>query len=114
MKTAVIAVAGLLVAGAAHARTDNATVVLNTTVRPILKDLQVRITLAEPYAEAYALRRAVIARTSIEQWLTSEDITGSLGFLCGLQSGSKRRNETAYSYDPNGRFLGAKLSLAFR
>ena len=75
-----------------------------------------KITLAAPYAEAYALRTAGIAKTSLESRLAeSDDVTGSLGFLCGLQPGQKPNGAAAArGYDPNGRFIGAKLSFALK
>ena len=39
---------------------------------------------------------------------------GSFGFLCGLQSGQTDHGAAAaHGYDPQGRFLGAKLKLSF-
>lgn len=75
-----------------------------------------RLFLARPDAEAYGLKRAGIARTAVDRrFNTAEDLTGSLGFLCGLQPGAERSGAAAArGYDPSGRFLGAKLSLAFR
>ena len=75
-----------------------------------------KITLAAPYAEAYALRTAGIAKTSVESRLSeSDDITGALGFLCGIQPGQKPTGAAAArGYDPSGRFLGAKLSIALK
>lgn len=73
----------------------------------------VAVTLNKAYAEAYALRTAGVAKTAVSQ--TEDDITGALGFLCGLQPGQKMSGPAAArGYDPNGRFLGAKLSIALR
>lgn len=73
----------------------------------------VALTLHKAYAEAYALRSAGVAKTAVSQ--TDDDVTGSLGFLCGLQPGQKLSGPAAArGYDPNGRFLGAKLSVALR
>ena len=56
-----------------------------------------------------------VARTSVDHKLASDDLTGSLGFLCGLEPGAgKDGGAAARGYDPSGRFVGAKLSLAFR
>lgn len=71
---------------------------------------------AESFAQANALRAAGVARTALDHRFARDDeVVGSLGFLCGLHenldnSGGAR----AYGFDPNGRFLGAKLSFAFR
>ncbi len=73
-----------------------------------------RLFLAPTDAQAYALKRAGIARTSLERRY-DEDLSGALGFICGLQPGAERSGAAAArGYDPNGRFLGAKLSLAFK
>ncbi len=70
--------------------------------------------LASPRTQAFdqanALRAAGLARTSLDGRIGDKGPTGSLGFLCGLQpSGDSRAGS-----DPHGRFLGAKLSFAFR
>lgn len=75
----------------------------------------VALSMPQKDAEAYALRRAGIARTAVDRALSGDDVTGSLGFLCGIQQGATRSGiAAARGADPNGRFLGAKLSLAFR
>jgi len=75
-----------------------------------------KVTLAQSDVEAYTLRRAGIAKTSMERrFAEADDVTGSLGFLCGLQPGQKPSGAAAArGYDPNGRFLGAKLSFALK
>jgi hypothetical protein len=71
---------------------------------------------AQAFAQSNALRAAGVARTALDHRFSRDDeVVGSLGFLCGLHenldtSGGAR----AYGSDPNGRFLGAKLSFAFR
>ncbi|WP_337186944.1 hypothetical protein [Phenylobacterium sp.] len=76
---------------------------------------EVRISYSPEATEALALRRAGLAKTSVDRRLGDEDMTGSLGFLCGLQSGADRGGAAAArGVDPHGRFLGAKLSLSFR
>ena len=72
-------------------------------------------TFANRDAEAELVRAAVLPKRSIDRKLSSDRVTGSAGFLCGLQpnmdgSGSSK----AAGYDPHGRFIGAKLSFAFR
>jgi hypothetical protein len=76
---------------------------------------EVRLSLTPEAAAALALRRAGIARTSVDRRLAGDDLLGSFGFLCGLQPGAGRSGAAAArGVDPTGRFLGAKLSLAFR
>ena len=56
-----------------------------------------------------------VARTSVDRKLASDDVTGSLGFLCGLEPGAGDKGlAAARGYDPSGRFVGAKLKFAFR
>lgn len=69
---------------------------------------------AAAYDRSNALRAAGIARTSVDRRFGRDDVTGSLGFLCGLQPRADKDLGAAHGYDPNGRFLGAKLSFAFR
>jgi hypothetical protein len=74
----------------------------------------VRVLLAAPYAEAYALRAAGIARTSVDRRLGPSPVNGALGLLCGRQPDAGMSGAAAASgYDPDGKFVGAKLSLAF-
>jgi hypothetical protein len=109
---AVLLAVALLAAGAAHAESKDASAALYQAVLPDGAVPKTRLKLATPYAEAYALKSAGIARTAIER--RSEDATGALGFLCGLQPGTARTGAaSARGYDPSGRFLGAKLSFAF-
>jgi hypothetical protein len=58
---------------------------------------------------------AGIARTSVDHRFEDEGAVGSAGYLCGLQPGEKMYGAAgAAGYDPMGKFLGAKLSVAFR
>ena len=71
---------------------------------------------ARPVLQTNALDSAVFAKTAIDhRFGRRDDLTGSLGFLCGLQPG---HNDTggaaAYGVDPHGRFVGARFSIAFR
>ena len=72
-----------------------------------------RTPLALSYAQTVALREAGEARTSVDRRFAKGDLTGSLGFLCGLQPRLDEHSGSAYGIDPHGRFLGAKLSRAF-
>ena len=62
------------------------------------------------------VRAPGIARTSVDYRLKEDGLTGSLGFLCGIQPGADRFGGAAAArgHDSHGRFLGAKLRLAFR
>lgn len=72
--------------------------------------------LAPTAVQAHPMESAVFARTAVDhRFSRRDDITGSIGFLCGLQPGhTEAGGAAAYGADPHGRFLGAKLSFAFR
>jgi hypothetical protein len=103
-----------LLAGAAQAEAPSQA--LAQAVRPDLaRTPAVKLSLDPKTAEAHALKRAGIARTAIDRRLSGDDVTGYLGFLCGIQPGADRNGAAAArGVDPSGRFVGAKLSLAFR
>jgi hypothetical protein len=116
MRTTIAGLALALAAGAAQAETLSSSQALAAAVRPSLADAPaVKLSLDPKSAETYALRRAGIARTAIDRRLSGEDLSGALGFLCGIQPGAQRSGAAAArGVDPSGRFVGAKLSLAFR
>src|SRR4051812_553130 len=103
-----------LAAGTAQAQTPGQA--LADAVRPGRTSAPaVRLSMPAKDAEAYAMRRAGIARTAVDRTLAGDDLVGALGFLCGIQPGADRNGAAAArGADPNGRFLGAKLSLALR
>ena len=72
--------------------------------------------LAPTRIVANPMSSAVFARTAVERSFARRDeVKGSLGFLCGLQPGHNEAGSAgAYGVDPHGRFVGAKLSFAFR
>ena len=72
-----------------------------------------RLSIAPEIAQANALRQAGVARTSVDRSFAGR-ATASLGFLCGLQPRRDEAIGAAHGFDSQGRFLGAKLSLAFR
>ncbi len=119
--TSILTLAMLLIAGAAQAQTPN----LQTAylARPAQTPVTApKLDLSSPhasfdvaYSRAPAARIPGIARTSIDKRLGAEDLSGSLGFLCGLEPGAGSQGAAAArGYDTSGRFLGAKLKLAFR
>ena len=63
--------------------------------------------------EQAAMLRAGVARTAVDHRF-ADALTGSLGFLCGLHGETYQGAAAMRGSDPDGRFLGAKLSLAFR
>ena len=72
--------------------------------------------LAPTSRQVKTMDSAVFAKTAIDhRFSRRDDVTGSLGFLCGLQPGhNEAGSAAAYGADPHGRFVGAKLSFAFR
>lgn len=75
-------------------------------------DLDRAVMAAGPKYEGAPVRIPGVAKTAVDR--TSGDLTGSLGFLCGLKSSADKTGAASYGYDQMGRFVGAKLSLAFR
>ena len=121
-----IVVAALAVASAAHAQVVSpapdirtaylAQAPLQSKLADKALDLSSRHAAFDvTYAGAGPARIPGVARTSVDRKLASDDLMGSLGFLCGLEPGAgKQGAAAARGYDPTGRFVGAKLRLAFR
>ncbi len=131
MKTALGALAlTLAMSGAAIAQSAGATADLLTAhLKPSAAGTQLQSRLGDrpldltrhnttfgvSYANAGPARIPGVARTSVDRKLASDDVTGSLGFLCGLEPGAGDKGlAAARGYDPSGRFVGAKLRFAFR
>ena len=60
--------------------------------------------------------QAVQSPTAVDRRLGPSGATGSLGYLCGLETYANSREQArgpASSYGRSGTFLGAKLSLPF-
>ncbi len=71
--------------------------------------------LAAPRLAAKTLDSEVFATTAVDRKFGKrDDLTGALGVLCGRQpEHTESGGAAAYGTDPHGRFVGAKLSLAF-
>jgi len=71
--------------------------------------------IARPVLQPGAMESAVFAKTALDhRFAGKSDLSGSVGFLCGLQPGhNDRGGAAAYGVDPHGRFLGAKFSIGF-
>jgi hypothetical protein len=114
MKLAFV-IAAALAAGAAHAATPDVTSPEVYLARPPAKSVVAMVVpKASPRYAAADTRIPGVAKTSID--VKGDDgVTTSLGFLCGLNPGQEVYGPaSARGYDPNGRFVGAKLSVAFR
>ena len=119
MKAFLLSLAVAALAGAAHAETaaPDAALLAQAVVAVAPRD-------AGPGADRYrspAQSRyasplpAGIAKTSVDRRFGEDDAVGSFGYLCGLNPGQKMSGAAgAAGYDPMGKFLGAKLSFAFR
>jgi hypothetical protein len=114
------ALAALALAGSAQAQIASPipdalrAAVVPAVSRPGPELSALRTDAASPFAEAHALKTAGIARTALDRRFAPDDVTGSAGFLCGVPAGvEKSGGAAATGYDPEGRFLGAKLSYAF-
>lgn len=102
-----------LAGGVAHADP------LNTGAVPRLSLEQVRIApMMSPVPLAYASRARPlpegVARTSVEQRFARDQAVAQAGLLCGLMPHPDIGGaQAAYGNDPDGKFVGAKLSRAF-
>lgn len=69
---------------------------------------------ADRLRQADALRAAGVVSTSLDRRFERSSATGSVGFLCGRQPyAGDDGAASAHGSDPEGRFLGAKLSFGF-
>lgn len=68
------------------------------------------------YASEAPARNPGVAQTSVDARLSGrDDVVGSLGFMCGLKPGAEKFGAAAArGYDDTGRFVGAKLRVAFK
>lgn len=117
MKAVLIALIAAASAGAAHAQTADALMKapLRATAAGVAIDLtQPAAAFTPRYSHAPEARIPGIAKTAIDHRY-DEGVVGSLGFLCGLDQGAERKGAAAVrGTDQTGRFVGAKLRLAFR
>jgi hypothetical protein len=112
----VLAAAAALAAGAAHAQS-----LLPAPVAPSLQSpipasaAALNAAVSSRFSGAGAQKAQGMARTSLDHRFDAKDAAGAFGFLCGRpDSLDDRAAGSAYGSDPHGRFLGARLSLAFR
>ena len=114
---ALIALIALAAGGAAQAQTAEALMKapLRATTTGVAVDLTSPSAGFTPrYSQAPEPRIPGVAKTSVDHRY-DEGVIGSLGFLCGLEPGAERKGAAAMrGYDQTGRFVGAKLRVAFR
>jgi hypothetical protein len=71
--------------------------------------------LAVHPSDAPLLRPAGVARTSLDAAFADHRGAASVGFLCGLDERAETSGGMgAFGADPQGRFVGAKLTLKLR
>jgi hypothetical protein len=117
MKAALLAVVVSALAGAAAADTLAADLLAQAVVVQPRNEAAAPLDLSRPRARSrYASPLpAGVAKTSIDHRFDEDGAVGSFGFLCGLNPGQRMSGAAGASgYDPMGKFLGAKLSIAFR
>lgn len=120
VKTAALALIFLAAGASAQAETATEALMaapLKATPAGVARDLPVSSAAFAPrYAHAPAPRIPGVAKTSVDRRFSDQGVVGSLGFLCGLEPGAERRGGAAGArgYDATGRFVGAKLRVAFR
>ncbi len=75
-----------------------------------LSDAHVSIGLSRPAAAD----EPITNRTSVDHTFGPDQVTASVGYLCGLQPPSDRTPGPASTFGPISTFLGAKLTYAFK
>jgi hypothetical protein len=117
LKATPIAIAlTVLVAGPGHAQTLMSAVP-KTPAFSQAKPGGFVLDLSTPGALSYARRAPTplprgIARTAVEH--QDSDVTTAAGLLCGIQPSADTSGAAmARGYDPDGKFVGAKLALRF-
>jgi len=120
MKTAALfALMLATAASAAHAQSAAEALMaapLKATSKGVALDLAQKPAFSPRYDGAPAPRIPGVAKTAVDHSFDDPGVTGSLGFLCGLEAGAERQFGAAAvrGYDASGRFVGAKLRVAFR
>jgi|GEM_PF-2965076 len=120
MKTAALAILVVaLAAGSAKAQTATKALMaapLKVTPKGVALDIAPPKAAISPRYEGAPVRIPGVAKTAVDHRFDDPGVVGSLGFLCGLEAGAERQSGAAAArgYDPSGRFVGAKLRVAFR
>jgi len=102
--------------GSADAQTPDSSPVAATGPQAIDRP-DARALFSIPYARSNGPAPDGMSRTAIDHRFASGGLTGSVGYLCGVNSFAPGANETGGPASTFGRgttFLGAKLSLPFR
>jgi hypothetical protein len=104
-----ILVAFLAVAGAAQAQTLKL-----APPNPKVDAQALNAAVLAPDRQSHELPRPGVAKTALDRRF-EKGASGAIGFLCGRpDSLDGRAASQPLGSDPEGRFLGARLSFAFR
>ena len=106
----------LAAAGVAHAEVQSAPRLVLSPPRAEPADAAaLNAAVLAPDRQVHELPQPGVARTAIDRRFEKSRATGSIGFLCGRpDSLDERAASQPLGSDPQGRFLGARLSFAFR
>ena len=109
-----IAIAVLAAWGAADAETQPR-LILTAPTAAASDAASLNAAVLAPDRQSHALPQPGVAKTAIDRRFERSQVSGSLGFLCGRpDSLDERADSQPLGSDPQGRFLGARLSFAFR
>lgn len=113
-RTILTALAFCAIAGAASAAPD-ATDGAAVTRMKIALEAAARAVPTNDAARFARTLPAGVAQTSISSHIARrDDATSEAGLLCGLEPHPDRAGAAAaFGHDPDGKFVGAKLKLAF-
>lgn len=124
MKLLVLILAGLAAVAIAAATDEADAQTLSPEAAALVAAVRAQPAPAAAQTPAFAprytgdkpVRIAGVAQTSVDARLSGDDgVMGSLGFLCGLKPGAEKYGAAAArGYDETGRFVGAKLRVAFK
>lgn len=120
MKLLVLALAALAAVAIATATEEADARELSPQAAALMKAVRAPTSSDAPaftprYAGDKPIRIRGVAQTAVDARLSDDDVVGSLGFMCGLKPGAEKYGAAAArGYDDTGRFLGAKLKVAFK
>jgi hypothetical protein len=110
-KTAAIAILAALAGGEAHAQSVGP---LPAASRPSLNLTDARVSIGPARSSPLVADQPITNRTSIDHTFGPQQVTASVGYLCGLQPPSDRTPGPASTFGPISTFLGGKLTYAFK
>jgi len=107
-------IAALSLCAAAHAAEAPQRLVLTPPAPAAADAAALNAAVLAPDRQAHELPQPGVAKTSIDRRFDRSSMSGSLGFLCGRpDSPDPRAGAQPFGSDPQGRFLGGRVSIAF-